>query len=413
MLNNKPVENSGITGKFSFVDLFSGPGGLSLGFKLSDFFEPVGAVESNPIAATTYSNNLQVEVLQKTIQHVTAVELCAIAKRKGFNSIDAVVGGPPCRPFTTANKGGTRWEKIKQKNGGVTEHPDWLNFWKIIDSFDPKPRFVVVENVMTIKDHDDVFMKFLDRLNSNYKVVTGVFHADDFGVPQSRKRLFIVGVKGFEGDEKQILNLEQEKSKTKKVVVEDAIGDLPKLSNENNLSIYKYNRGRPSGYQVLMRNKKGFVYDHIVHSVHPIMAERFKYIPQGYNLKKTWIEGKIPQKLMESTYYSQGKWHTFSQNTLENMHANIYRRLRWDDVSCTITHVRKTVLIHPLQDRLLSVREAARLQSFPDWYRFSGSISQQYQQIADAVPPFLAKAIACHLGELFLNPAFEPQIIRQ
>ena len=389
--------------RFTFVDLFSGPGGLSLGFKLSGFFEPVGAVESNSIAASTYKANHQVEVLQKQIGDVTASELLALAKQKGYNSIDAVIGGPPCRPFTTANKGGTRWERIRERNqndGKEVEHPDWLSFWKIIEALDPKPRLVVVENVVGLRNHNDVFLKFLDRLSLHYHAVSRELHADNFGVPQNRKRLFIAALSDFEGDCEEILPVNSKENALERVTVKDAISDLPQLSNDGNSPIPKYKKGRPSYYQSLLRNQSGILYDHIVHSVHPSMAERFKYIPQGYNLKKAWVAGKIPETVMKATYFRKGKWRSFSQNTMENMHQNIYRRLRWNDVSCTITHVRKTVLIHPLQDRLLSVREAARLQSFPDWYRFSGSISQQYQQIADAVPPFLAKQIAVHLGKL-------------
>jgi len=118
-------------------------------------------------------------------------------------------------------------------------------------------------------------------------------------------------------------------------------------------------------------------------------------------LRRAWIEGKIPKDLLQSQYIVKGRVRKgFSNKTLQNMHSNIYRRLKWNDVSYTITHVRKAVLIHPLQDRLLSIREAARLQSFPDWFRFSGSLNQQYQQIADAVPPLLAKAVALHIKEL-------------
>lgn len=107
-----------------------------------------------------------------------------------------------------------------------------------------------------------------------------------------------------------------------------------------------------------------------------------------------------------------------SEKTLRLMHSNVYRRLRFDQPSCTITHVRKAVTIHPSQDRLLSVREAARLQSFPDWFRFSGSLDQQYQQVADAVPPILATAIAKRLGEFMTTEVIDhdqvkPQVPRR
>jgi DNA (cytosine-5)-methyltransferase 1 len=197
------------------------------------------------------------------------------------------------------------------------------------------------------------------------------------------------------------------------VKVKEAIGDLPSLSNEKpNCEKPTYEPGHPTSFQSLMRDGQTKVQDHTVHVVHPVMAKRFEYIPQGYNLLKALRERRIPANVMKKTYFRGKRIVAFSEKTLKNMHSNIYRRLEWNKPSCTITHVRKTVLIHPLEHRLLSVREAARLQSFPDWYRFSGSINQQYQQIADAVPPLLAKELARHLARI-INQHREPIPIRQ
>jgi DNA (cytosine-5)-methyltransferase 1 len=396
------------TGKYSFADLFAGPGGLSLGFKMSGFFEPVAAVESDPIVADTYKTNLGVNVIKKRVAEVDPSELLRQANEKGYDTLDAVIGGPPCRPFTSANKGGTRWEKIRENNkaeNGDFEHPDWLSFWQILEVLDPQPKIVVVENVTGLRNHDDVFSKFLNRLKKHYATCDRELHAHCFGVPQNRKRIFIAGVRALEGDPELILPTNPEPKSIQAVTVEGSISDLPELSNNSpGISISSYKKGRPTHYESLMRGKCETLYDHVAHAVHPVMAERFKYISQGSSLWNAWTNRRIPETSMRSQYFKGSARKQFSESTLKNMHSNIYRRLKWKDVSCTITHVRKTVLIHPLQDRLISVREAARLQSFPDWFRFSGSKSQQYQQIADAVPPLLAKAIASHLAQLFINP---------
>lgn len=405
-MSNKMVETSAPPSKkLCFADLFSGPGGLSLGFKMSGLFEPVVAVEANSVVAQTYKKNIGVDVIESKVQALTSADLLTKATEHGYQSLDAIVGGPPCRPFTSANTGQTRWIKIREeqeKEKEEVDHPDWLSYWKIIEGLEPKPRAIVVENVMGLKKHDDVFAKFIDRLGRYYKTTFRELHANLFGVPQKRTRIFIVGVRDFKGDPDTILPSNPEKFK--KVSVKDAISDLPELSNVQQLSNQlKYRSGRPSEYQKFMRKDSDRPQDHIVHVVHPTMAERFQYIPQGYNLRRTWVEGKIPDSIMLSKYSIGKAKKQFSESTLKNMHSNIYRRLKWDDSSITITHVRKTVMIHPLQNRLVSVREAARLQSFPDSYRFSGSLSQQYQQVADAVPPLLAKAIAMHLGALLLD----------
>lgn len=395
------------TMKYSLADLFAGPGGLSLGFKLSGFFRPVVAVESHQKVAETYENNFGLRVIKRKIAQVKPKEILEAGRQLGHKSIDVVVGGPPCRPFTLANTGGTRWERIKEEinknkklKQKIVNHPDWYDFWKMIDAL--KPRAVVAENVMGFRTQGDVFSRFLQRLElSGYATCFRKLDAQYFGVPQKRKRIFIVGIRDFFGDKDSLLPRNPQEGN--RLTVEHATSDLPALSNDSPGSeISKYNRGRPTSYQSLMRRNSKTLYDHIAHSVHPVMAERFQYIPPGYNLRKTWVEGKIPETSMQSQYVRRKVRKGFSKKTLENMHSNIYRRLKWRDVSPTITHVRKTVLIHPLQDRLLSVREAARLQSFPDWFRFSGSLNQQYQQIADAVPPLLAKAVAVHVEELLL-----------
>lgn len=391
---------------YSLADLYAGPGGLSLGFKWSGFFQPIVAVEHNEAVAETYEKNLNARVFRKDVGSIEPKELLKVAKERGFDGIDIVVGGPPCKAFTTANTGGTKWEKIrgKAKMGTVCEHPDWHNFWKVVDTL--RPRAVIAENVMGFRSRNEVFSKFIRRLKiSGYAVGYRKLNAKYFGVPQRRKRIFIAGMKNWTGDGEALLPKNPPEICAKMVDVRQSISDLPELSNASPAPcISTYRKGRPTSYQFLMRKNSKILYDHVVHRVHSTMAERFQYVPQGYNLRKAWVEGKIPESAMRSEYVVNGNVRKgFSEKTLRNMHSNIYRRLRWDDVSYTITHVRKTVLIHPLQNRLLSIRETARLQSFPDRFRFFGSLNQQYQQIADAVPPLLAEAVAKHVGELLMR----------
>lgn len=392
--------------KYSMVDLYSGPGGLSLGFLLSGYFQPVAAVEINKNAADTYKKNLKVKVIRKKVENVKSIDLLNSGIISGYNSIDIIIGGPPCRPFTTANKGSTRWDIIKKNNNNgneVVEHPDWYNLWKIVDKL--KPKVVIAENVLGLKYYIEVINTFIKRLKSSgYNTVYKVLDAQHFGVPQKRKRLFIAGLYDYDKDISELLPENLSSKKIKKVTVRSAIGDLPVLSNtKTGFTTSKYNIGRPTKYQSMIRYGNKILYDHVVHSVHPVMVKRFQYIPQGYNLRKAWLEKKIPESVLKLKYTQGNVEKSFSKKTLSNIHSNIYRRLIWDDVSYTITHVRKTVLIHPLQNRLLSIREASRLQSFPDWFRFVGSLSQQYQQIADAVPPLLAQTIACHIYKFLVK----------
>lgn len=314
-----------------------------------------------------------------------------------------IIGGPPCKAFTTANRGGTKWEKVKEKlleENKDIENSEWFSFWKVIQGI--KPRAFVAENVMGLRTRKDVLQKFVERVNFlGYATAICQLDAQYFGVPQRRKRIFIIGQKTSDIDVADLIIKNPKKRSFKPISVEKAISDLPELSNEKpSCTISRYLKKRPTAYQALLRGENKLLFDHVVHRVHPIVASRFEYIPQGYNLRKAWVEKKIPEANMKAEYLLGKVTRKFSNKTLKNMHSNIYRRLEWKNVSCTITNARKTVLIHPLQDRLLSVREVARLQSFPDWVRFCGSLDQQYQQIADAVPPLLAKGIAGHLADL-------------
>ena len=399
--------------KFSFIDVFSGAGGLSIGFKISGFFEPITAIEMSSIACKTYAQNLGVPVLNENLANTKPLDLLERAHSVGFKQIDLIIGGPPCKAFTTANRGNTKWEKVKErmlKEERVVENIEWFSYWKMIEGI--KPQAFVAENVMGLRTRRDVLESFLDRVASiKYTTKICELDAQYFGVPQRRKRIFIIGIRESKLDSTDLVLKNPKRSSEELVTVEKAISDLPQLSNENSgTQSSHYLPKKPTAYQALMRCNEKLLFEHLTHSVHPVVASRFKYIPQGYNLRKAWITGKIPDEIMRSEYNLGKAVRKFSEKTLENMHSNIYRRLLWDNVSCTVTNARKTVLIHPLQDRLISVREAARLQSFPDWTHFYGGLDQQYQQIADAVPPLLAKGIANHVAGILLNKEVFPNL---
>jgi len=168
----------------------------------------------------------------------------------------------------------------------------------------------------------------------------------------------------------------------KPVTVKEAISDLPLLSN--GASEYKLNYRTKSTceYQRLMKGKKKKVLNNSVTRNSKLIVRRYKYIPQGGNWKS------IPSELM-SNYKDHSRCH-----------HGIYRRLSENEPSTVIGNYRKNMLIHPTQDRGLSVREAARLQSFPDWFEFTGPLISQQQHVGNAVPPLLSKAVFNKVIEL-------------
>ncbi len=183
--------------KFSFIDVFSGPGGLSIGFKLSGFFEPVTAVEMSSIASKTYEQNLGIPVLNENLARIQPVDLIERAYKGGFKKIDVIIGGPPCKAFTTANRGSTKWEKVKErllKEEKVVENIEWFSYWKMIEGI--KPQAFIAENVMGLRTRRDVLENFLNRVASiNYNAKICELDAQYFGVPQRRKRIFIIGIR--------------------------------------------------------------------------------------------------------------------------------------------------------------------------------------------------------------------------
>lgn len=195
-----------------------------------------------------------------------------------------------------------------------------------------------------------------------------MLNAQNFGVPQDRGRLFVIGSRDH-------ARIRMPSEIGTPCTVRDAIADLPELVNGASVSWMPYKDSGGSEYSRFLRRRLKLSSNHLVSNNSDTILRRYKYVPQGGN----WQD--IPNRLMRN-YSDRSRCHT-----------GIYRRLYYDLPSVVIGNYRKNMLIHPEQDRGLSVREAARIQSFPDWYEFQGSIGFQQQQVGNAVPPLLAKAV--------------------
>ncbi|MCH7558127.1 MAG: DNA cytosine methyltransferase [Planctomycetes bacterium] len=338
------------------IDLFAGAGGMSLGAVQAGIDVRV-AIEIDPHAAKSYAqNHPKTEVLVADIRSIRKLPIT----RNGEPTI--IFGGPPCQGFSTSNQ--------RTRNG---KNPDnWLfrEYIRIVKLW--KPDWIVFENVKGIAETEHgMFLNFvLEKLEAaGYRVCWWILNARDFGVPQSRQRLFVVG--SLDG-----LAVEKPKSRVATLVtVKEAISDLPSLENGASLTWLAYNGSPCSAYAKRMRGRLKKSPNHLVSTNAPHILRRYKYVPQGGN----WED--IPARLMRN-YTDRSRCHT-----------GIYYRLREDQPSLVIGNYRKNMLIHPTQDRGLSVREAARLQSFPDWYEFKGSLGFQQQQVGNAVPPLSAKKV--------------------
>lgn len=322
--------------------------------------KPVLAVEYDIHAAATYqANHLKTKVLQQDIKTVNPLEH---TEKHPF----VLFGGPPCQGFSVAN---TKTRNLDNPN-------NWMfkEYWRFVK--DLEPEWFVFENVVGIKSFENgqFVIKIENELKTlGYETNSTVLNAADFGVPQYRNRFFIIGHKIDKGGIKFDFDTLE---KQKPVTVGEALADLPSLKNGEKVYEHNYKHEAKHTYTKIMRQKSTKALQNLVTDSKPHIVERYAAIKQGEN----WEAAKL-----------KGLLKTYSST--KNTHSGIYKRLEENKPSVTIANYRKSMLIHPHEDRGLSLREAARLQSFPDHFIFKGTLSFQQQQVGNAVPPLLANAI--------------------
>lgn len=339
--------------KLTAVDIFSGAGGMSVGASMA-CIDVVVAVEYDKHAAATFkANHPKAEIIQKDIREVSLIDK--------YKNPFLLFGGPPCQGFSTSN---TKTRNAKNANNSL--------FWEYIRQVkELTPNWFVFENVegITSFEKGTVVNKLKKEFKKlGYETEWDVLVASDYGVPQNRNRFFMIGNRmgiKFTFPEKDNIV----------VTVKEAIKDLPKLNNGDSFELLNYRKVKTNAYIELMRGKSTKALQNFVSRNKDYVIERYKYIKPGQNWKA------IPEELMNN--YTDTK----------NCHSGIYKRLDPNSPSVVIANYRKNMLIHPFENRGLSVREAARIQSFPDNFIFKGNLSYQQQQIGNAVPPLLAKAI--------------------
>ncbi|TFH45044.1 DNA cytosine methyltransferase [Streptococcus equinus] len=379
------------------VDLFSGAGGLTFGFQKviyrnrfrdDDSFQIIFANELNFEASQSFKANFpNIKMFNDDIQ--TIDEEFLNNKQVDIHDVDLIIGGPPCQSFSTVGK--------RQYDERAKMYKEYRRLLSII-----RPKMFIFENVyglLTMKDDQnrpvienviESFENFRDfEDNLGYDIHTKLLNAKDYGVPQSRERVFLVGIRndllikeGWEFPQKKV---------SKPLSVSDAISDLPKLDNGEEKSFYD---SKPNTkYQYLMRDGERRLTNHKNGTYGLRMLEIMKLVKQGEGknqINKLVDEGKASKEL----YLTSG-------------YRNSYGRLWWDKPSSTITNNLSTPsslrCIHPKQNRALTSREGARLQSFPDSFQFYGSKTQVNIQIGNAVPPLLSIALADSVKRFFLN----------
>ena len=370
------------------IDLFSGCGGMTLGFGWAGFNSVLASDIDENCEKTFATNFPDIPFLCGDLSEFTKNDFDNYIENK---SIDVIIGGPPCQGFSLANK----------RRNKVSEDPRnslFYEFVKTITWYNPKS--FVMENVKGLLSMEsgqvikEIQNEFENAGKFGYEVRTKVLKASDFGVPQSRQRVIIIGIR-------KDLNLVPEfpsKKGANDVTVEEAISDLPKIKAGEGEEIMNYAGNPTNEYQKFMRKNAKNVFNHIAMRHTQRLIERFKAIMPGKNLLDVWETHGAVQR-GNPNEKSKVK---FSQNNL---------RLIANKPAPTIAASFQSNFIHPFLDRNFTAREGARLQSFPDDFIFEGMRTKmswekglsQYQQIGNAVPPLMAYEIAMTLKKVLEN----------
>lgn len=395
--------------KLKVLDTFAGAGGFSLGFHLAGL-EVVGGIETDAWACSTFEHNHpDAKVIKTDIEKLSDNEIKA--EYSAEYRPDILLGGPPCQGFS-----------VCRKESGDPHDPRnslFMEFVRVADLL--KPSMVVMENVPNLikantKDKKPVVEVICSELGAlGYNVDFKILDATGFGVPQIRRRLFVVGTKGVSSslfpsrthycpwaETPGLFDSHLKPCPT----LWDAISDLPKLAAREGAEESDYDQEPRNDFQRYLRGQSKILFNHKAMNHSPRMVERFKSMKPGESVSD------VPDELKPFRRNSNGAvlGTSYDQNN---------RRMKPNQPCHTIPASFYANFVHPYQHRNFTAREGARLQTFPDWYRFLGKptvVSHkllaregrdeekflcQYSQIGNAVPPMLAKALAEHLiGQL-------------
>ena len=337
------------------ADLFAGVGGLSLGFEQAGF-DVAFAVEFDKDIAEAYEKNHVGTTMYNA--DISKLDPNQLLKRHG--RVDVIVGGPPCQGFSQ-----------KGKRLSVNDDRNFLfrQYVRFVEVF--RPKFFVIENVPNIITtangyFKDEIIKAFSALG--YDVKADVFDVSEYGVPQQRRRAVFIG-------QLERNNVAFPRPTGKRVTVNDAISDMTPLESGEGVDITPYMTPPANEYQRKMRKgMRGGVKNHQATAHSAIAITRMKMIPKG-----------------------MGKEVLPPEHRTKSIYSGTWCRLIEDDIAATITTRFDTPssgrFTHPTQNRCITVREAARIQSFPDSFVFYGTKTSQMKQVGNAVPPMLANAV--------------------
>ena len=362
------------------VDLFAGCGGLGLGMEQAGF-EVVLASDIDSYCMETYLLNHNYKDNRTFVGDIADLNNNLDIFDSLNKEIDLVSGGPPCQGFSTANR-----QRIIDDPRNIL-YKEYLRFLENI-----RPKFFIIENVRGMMNKMSEITEDIETaLGKEYNVSFSLFNAKNFGVPQNRERLIIIGNRVGVDSEEIIKDVSEKTNNVKKFVLKDALSGLPELKpnriknsrkiENDDIGYFKreWEYTVNDYYKFINGNRMvSYIYNHRNRYNNDRDIEIFTRLPQGADSLHESIEDIMPYKSRNDIFKDK------------------YYKLKEDDVCKTITSHMKSdcnMYIHPTQPRGLSPREAARIQTFPDYFVFYGPQNNWYKQIGNAVPVKMAEAI--------------------
>jgi DNA (cytosine-5)-methyltransferase 1 len=397
--------------KINFIDLFCGAGGFAKGFEMTGKFKCIGGIDNKISAIQTHKHNFKDSIsICEDIRKVSPEDFEKLLKGQ---KVDLIIGGPPCPTFSTIGHAKIQSVYKSDEHKDITNDPRndlFLDFFSYVDHFRPKmfvmenvPQFLTKYNGATFNAVKELVKRDLPEYDLVKEVK--VLNAVNYGVPQNRRRMILVGyLKGMDfkypdithwfADGKSNINpnnTEISPNKLKKhVTVKSAISDLPDITDNWRVSEVEYSKHKGlDSYQKLMRqNTSKTVKNNICRLTNERAKIVFSHMHQGC------IYMDLPPKIRKILPFR------------EDIFKDRLKRLVEENPSWTVlAHIGMDgyMYIHPTENRTLSVREAARIQSFPDDFEFIGNQQETYVQVGNAVPALMAMKIAESVFESFDN----------
>jgi DNA (cytosine-5)-methyltransferase 1 len=377
------------------VDLFCGAGGLSEGLRMAGF-NPVYALDFDKNATATYAlNHPETHVVTKDIAEVDPREIIEAAQGQ---EIDLLAGGPSCQGFSTHGK-----RKADDPRNFL-----FLEYLRIAKAL--RPKWILIENVKGMLTYDKGYFKrvILSELNEmGYHADARVLSTADYGVPQLRNRIFFLATRtdvpiSFPAPTHDAAGAG---SLLPHITVGEALGDLPLIGEAESSDQIKYLTRPRNDYQRYLREGAGGLSLHQAKGLSAQAMAIARHVTEGNGLRS------VPHDVLPDRFK---KMRRVSTGELRKDCTTLYHRLARSRPAYTITcyfrNIASGPFLHPVENRSLSFREAARLMSFRDSYQFAGSSIAR--QIGNAVPPLMAKAVGQHVIQL-LTASARPDYVRR